>query len=383
MAKTKDYTMKVEAFDTDDVTFLEENRVRTGGLDMDHVAMLSESMAKFGQRVPGIVRRVKGQDKVIGEAGEHRFEAIKAFNATLADGEVPMKFQAVVVDHDDEAGLIGAIIENVKRKDMTVFEQADAMAKLVAKGKKQVEVAQIFGVSEGQVSGRLVLAKAPKKLIKMVEEGDMEADAAVFIAGLPVDDKTRMAITEESLRHRNTMQELETRYEEKKAEREEKEKAEAARKEEDAKIKAMQAEYKAQCADAKKEGKDAPKPPKALTEALKKKELTPEQQRVAKNVKEAARKDKQKRKVSQEDAKTAANKVAPGSAKNSKPAPLSRKGFIVALEALTENKEKPLPQSAKYLIARLEERLDGECSDAQLYNAFIKHCVPDAEEKVA
>lgn len=368
--------MKVKQLDPSVIEINQETRVRKGPVDMDHVQRLAESIGQFGQRVPIIVR--EQGDKTVLEAGEHRLGAVKLYNSLLGPDEEPLKIDAIVVKHDDTAGMIGAIIENALRKETTVFDQGDAMAKLIKAGKKQVEVAQIFGVSEGTVSQRLTLAEAPKKLQKMVEDGDMEADAAIFIAKLPVDDKLRQEVIEESIRHRNTMDEMESKYDAKREEQEAVAQAKAKADEEAAKLKELQAEYKEQCKAAKAEGKEQPKPSKALTEALKKKELSPSQKAAFENVKRSSKADKAKRKTSVEDAKRAAK--AKGAAKPDTPTPLSRKQLAVILEALATDEKNPLPESARNLIARIQQRMDDECTDAQLRNSFIKFCYPDAEE---
>jgi transposase len=77
------------------------------------------------------------------------------------------------------------------REATDTFDRADAMQKLVDKGKKHVEIAEIYGLSEGTVTQTLKAGKLEKKYREAVRNGDLEQDAAIFLADLPTSDSQR------------------------------------------------------------------------------------------------------------------------------------------------------------------------------------------------
>ena len=94
---------------------------------MGDLSDLMASVAEKGIIEPLIVRQVEGRYQII--AGERRYHA--AVQVGLA--EVPV----IVKDVDEKEVLELALIENIQRKDLTAFEEAEALAE------EGIEVASI------------------------------------------------------------------------------------------------------------------------------------------------------------------------------------------------------------------------------------------------
>lgn len=385
--------MKVIEIPLEDIVINPAIATRKGGHDPESVARIAKSYVERHEQhldpvqiMPGLVRALDGKaDKYELIDGGGRFEACKDVNASGGlDGE-PMMFRAQVARAGDTEAVISGIQANF-HDAVDVFDRADAMQKLLDLGQKQKDIARIFAMSEGTVSQMLKLNSVPKKYIKAVRDGDLEQDAAIFIAGLDADNEDqRNQIFEEAVRHRQRYDELMAKvdFKAKKAAADaaiEEAKAKSA----DLAAKAKEAEKAAKEADKalskakdeketaklrkEKEAADAAKREVGKAWAQAEKELVK-----AKESKEklAAKSPSKKSKATVEDVKEAAKSKG----KNVGPTPRTKNQFLVALEAITEDGKKPLPQSAKDLIGKIEGYLEGDYTEEQLANAFRKYCV--------
>ena len=102
---------------------------------MGDLSELVASIAEKGIIEPIIVRRRQDRFQII--AGERRYQA--AVQAGLT--EVPV----VIRDVDDDEVIEIALIENLQRKDLTPFEEAEALAQLSERG----------GLTHDQIAKRL------------------------------------------------------------------------------------------------------------------------------------------------------------------------------------------------------------------------------------
>ena len=413
--------MKTQEFDVNEVLENPAIAARAGALDAEHVMELAKSFAERieagleHQIQPGVVRmNGSGHPEVI--VGRHRLGATRAYNESKGENDEALPFIAIVIRADDEQGLITAITENEYRLASNIFDRSESMQKLVDLGKSQKEVARIFNLSEGTVTQTLKAGKLQTKFKKAVLNGDLEQDAALMIADLDTDDELRMKIFEECLNHRQKFDDIMAKRETKAA------RAEADKSIEDAKAAAETAAK--QVEEATQKQKDADKAfvevakESGKTKDLKTLEVIREKQdAVAKAKKEAEEelakaeklKEETKAKLARakekkaevlESTKASKTKVTPEdvernaaekglkkkSGKNAEAKPLSRKEFIVALEAISEEKNEvgaPLiPKSACDLIGAIEAFFDAEKSSIQLRNAFNKFCVPDSQAQL-
>ncbi len=132
----------------------------------EHIASLADSIRRYGLLQPLTVRRTaeEGQYELI--AGERRLRAV----LLLGREEVP----CLVLEADEKTAAALAILENLQRRDLTMFEQAAAFATLLREySLTQEEVARQLSVSQSYVANKLRLLRF------LPDEQEMILDAAL------------------------------------------------------------------------------------------------------------------------------------------------------------------------------------------------------------
>jgi ParB family chromosome partitioning protein len=144
------------------------------------LAELTASVREKGILEPLLVRKVGGRFEII--AGERRYRA--ALEAGL--GELP----CIVRESSDAEMMELALVENLQRKDLTPFEEADGLRVLAEKyGYTHEAMAEKLGKSRPSITESLSLAAMPEDvrqrcrladiqsksiLIQIVRQGDRE-----------------------------------------------------------------------------------------------------------------------------------------------------------------------------------------------------------------
>lgn len=122
----------------------------------EELAELASSIAQVGVLQPLSVRRTADGWELI--AGERRLRAAKL--AGLA--RVP----CLNVEADDDASALLALVENLQRKDLDVWEEAAALRQLIDRHHlSQEEAARRVGKSQSAVANKLRLLKLPPDVI--------------------------------------------------------------------------------------------------------------------------------------------------------------------------------------------------------------------------
>lgn len=138
---------------------------------------LSSSIRAYGVLQPITVRRVPDGYELV--AGERRLRA--AIQAGLAT--VP----AVVVQADDSRSAQLALAENLLRENLSCFEQAQAIQRLIeAYGLTQQQVADRLGLQQSTVANKLRLLRLSSTARQIVEAGNLterHARAALRLLG--------------------------------------------------------------------------------------------------------------------------------------------------------------------------------------------------------
>ena len=148
---------------------------------------LVKSIESKGVLEPLLVRPTPGgRFRII--AGERRFRA--ALEAGLA--EVP----CIELDVPDSEVLEIALIENLHRKDLHPFEEAEGLAGLTERhGYTQQQVADVIGKSRVSVTEAMSLLDIPEELREECRRADIEAKSVLLqIARLKDPEKMRDAI---------------------------------------------------------------------------------------------------------------------------------------------------------------------------------------------
>lgn len=146
----------------------EQPRVEIGDL-----TDLTSSIKEKGVLEPLLVKpsKVSGRWMII--AGERRWRASKA--AGLRD--VP----CIEMDVDDRAVAEIALIENMQRKDLTAWEEADGLAALCEKfGYTHEDVARKVGKSRSTVTEALSIANLPEKIREECRRADINVKSTLL-----------------------------------------------------------------------------------------------------------------------------------------------------------------------------------------------------------
>jgi ParB family chromosome partitioning protein len=165
------------------IEFIEANpeqpRTHLGNIDE-----LAASIREKGILEPILVRQTgKNRYQII--SGERRFRA-----ATMAGlDELP----AIEIDADDKETLEIALIENIQRKDLTPFEEAEGLLILQQKfGYTHEKISQVIGKSRTTVTETLQLNDIPERIRALCREAGI-AGKSVLVQIARAGDETAMA----------------------------------------------------------------------------------------------------------------------------------------------------------------------------------------------
>lgn len=145
--------------------------------DFGDLSDLVASIRDRGVLEPILVRpagegeRADGRLRII--AGERRYRA--ALEAGLF--EVPV----IELDVSDQEALEVALVENLQRKDLTPFEEADGYRALADRhGYTQEQVAKAVGKSRSSVAESLALAQVPETVREAADRAGIRAKSALL-----------------------------------------------------------------------------------------------------------------------------------------------------------------------------------------------------------
>lgn len=145
--------------------------------DQDALESLAQSIKENGLLQPVTVRRENGGYTLI--AGERRLRACKLAGLK----EIP----AIVTECAPEDSAVLALLENLQRKDLQMFEQANALVNLLREWHiTQEEAAKRLGISQSYLANKLRLLKlSPEEQSEILEYKLTERHARAL---LRVDD---------------------------------------------------------------------------------------------------------------------------------------------------------------------------------------------------
>lgn len=163
---------------------------------------LSEMMASIAEKgviEPLIVRRKDDRFQIV--AGERRYQA--AVQVGLQ--EMPV----IIRDADDGELLEIALIENIQRKDLTPFEEADAMQALAGRFQYTHEqLAQRLGRSRTSITESLALAAMPDEIRNICRLADVASKSLLLQIVRQSDPKKMVALVERITRSGMTRAEV-------------------------------------------------------------------------------------------------------------------------------------------------------------------------------
>ena len=165
--------------------------------DEDAILRLADSIRRYGLLQPLSVRRLCFRDGERGSyeivAGERRFRA-----ATLIGME---SIPCIIISADDRTAAELALIENIQREGLSMFEQAGAIAALIdIYSLTQEQIAAHLSASQSYVANKLRLLKLSEQERELITEGrltERHARACLKIK----DEDMRISVIEHVIAH--------------------------------------------------------------------------------------------------------------------------------------------------------------------------------------
>lgn len=165
----------------------------------EELRSLSESIRENGILQPVCVRRKGALYEII--SGERRMRAAKLAGLV----EIP----CIIMSVDDEQSAVLALIENIQRKDLSFFEEALAIEKLIScYGLTQEEAAARLGKAQSTIANKLRLLRFTDAERRIILSGcltERQARALVRIE----DVKTRRGVIDKIVREKLNIEQTE------------------------------------------------------------------------------------------------------------------------------------------------------------------------------
>jgi len=163
----------------------EQPRVEIGDL-----SELTASIKEKGVLEPLLVKPSRATGRWMIIAGERRWRASKAAGLR----EVP----CIEMDVDEKTVAEIALIENMQRKDLTAWEEADGLAALCEKfGYTHDDVAKKVGKSRTTVTEALSIAAMPEKIREVCRRADINAKSTLLQIIRQPDEASMVQLLEE------------------------------------------------------------------------------------------------------------------------------------------------------------------------------------------
>jgi ParB family transcriptional regulator, chromosome partitioning protein len=149
--------------------------------NLGNIEELASSIREKGVLEPILVRQISANDYQI-ISGERRFRA--ALMAGL--DEIP----AIELDVDDKEQVEIALIENIQRKDLTPFEEAEGLFVLQQKfGYTHERISQVIGKSRTTITETLLINDIPDRIRAMCREAGIANKSVLVQVARAADEK--------------------------------------------------------------------------------------------------------------------------------------------------------------------------------------------------
>ena len=133
--------------------------------DPEAIATLAESIRQYGVLNPLTVRRTAGGGYEL-VAGERRLRAARVAGLT----DVP----CLLINADGEDSSVIALVENLQRRDLDVFEEANGFKRLIDQfGLTQEEAARKVGKTQSAVANKLRLLRLSQQNMELIRRNNL------------------------------------------------------------------------------------------------------------------------------------------------------------------------------------------------------------------
>ncbi len=158
-------------------------------IEMGDLEELIASVREKGVLEPLLVRPNESRGGYLIISGERRFRAARAVGLT----EVP----CIEMDVDDREVAEIALIENLQRKDLTAFEEAQGLKALVDRfGYTHEQIAKRIGKSRSSVTEALSIGEMPEAIRDLCRQADIQSKSIlVQIARQPSTEAMRGVVS--------------------------------------------------------------------------------------------------------------------------------------------------------------------------------------------
>ncbi len=171
--------------------------------ELQGIEELAESIRERGILEPILVRPAEdGAFEII--AGERRYRAARLAGLSL----IP----CVEVDVDDRGSLEISLIENLQRRDLTVFEEAEAIGRLLDEfGYTHEQVARRLGRSRTSITELLSLNRMPASVKEACRRADITTKSTLMEIVRQADEAAMLELIDVISRHGLTRDEVRER----------------------------------------------------------------------------------------------------------------------------------------------------------------------------
>ena len=133
--------------------------------DPEAIATLAESIRQYGVLNPLTVRRTAGGGYEL-VAGERRLRAARGAGLT----DVP----CLLINADGEDSSVIALVENLQRRDLDFFEEANGFKRLIDQfGLTQEEAARKVGKTQSAVANKLRLLRLSQQNMELIRRNNL------------------------------------------------------------------------------------------------------------------------------------------------------------------------------------------------------------------
>lgn len=154
--------------------------------DIEALAELARSIDEYGVIQPITVKK-KSDGRYLIIAGERRYRA----SCMAKKRTIP----AIVTDMSEEKSAAVALLENLQRKDLTFFEEAEGYARLISEyNMTQEELSEKLGKSQSSIANKLRLLKIEDDLKQRIFEEALSERHARALLKLGTKEKREKAL---------------------------------------------------------------------------------------------------------------------------------------------------------------------------------------------
>ncbi len=154
--------------------------------DIEALTELSRSIDEYGVIQPITVKK-KNDGNFLIIAGERRYRA----SCMAKKRTIP----AIIIDVSEEKSAAIALLENLQRKDLTFFEEAEGYLKLMNEyDMTQEELSEKLGKSQGAIANKLRLLRLDEDLRQKIFDAHLTERHARALLRLPSKKTTEKAI---------------------------------------------------------------------------------------------------------------------------------------------------------------------------------------------